>query len=215
MNWEEQIIEYNRTIVDYLRMNPSFKQAYHKQVIYPIISSLGSNESKRRSRILSRILRHGDRVFTTNDSGRYCACDIWEAYHRDFEAPQMLIAMTLPLGNDKQRFHWSVSDGTGDWRDCPGMTPELAHSKVAVLECTHGHSISYEPSVTSVIVLSPEMCKSIGCIVHGTIGANEASIRQHGLLKGARGEQHARTSVHFAAYKNAGGIQSYHDYGLN
>eukprot|EP00971_Amphidinium_carterae_P281797 5594027-Amphidinium_carterae.1 len=129
MTWEEQIIEYNRTIVDYLNMNPSFKQAYHKQVIYPIIGSLGGYESKRRSKILSTCLRHGDRVFPTNDSGRYCACDIWNSYHRDYESPQMLIAMTLPLGNDKQRFHWSVSNGTGDWRDYPGRTPELAHSK--------------------------------------------------------------------------------------
>eukprot|EP00971_Amphidinium_carterae_P234715 4657746-Amphidinium_carterae.1 len=129
----------------------------------------------------------------------------------------MLIAMTIPLGNDKQRFHWSVSEGTGDWRDYPGRTPELAHSKVAVLECTHGHSISYEPSVTFVTVLTPELCRSIGCIVHGTIGGNEASIRQHGLVRGARGDHNARTSVHFAAYRHAGGVQlqSYHDYGLN
>eukprot|EP00971_Amphidinium_carterae_P084592 1674446-Amphidinium_carterae.1 len=73
MTWGEQTIEYNRTIVDYLNMDPSFKQAYHKQVIFPIISSLGGYESKRRSTILSRILRHGDRIFPTNDSGRYCA----------------------------------------------------------------------------------------------------------------------------------------------
>eukprot|EP00971_Amphidinium_carterae_P288197 5721699-Amphidinium_carterae.1 len=102
MTWAEQTIEYNRTIVDYLKMRSSFKEAYHKTVLYPIINSLGSFESKRRSKILSRILRHGDRVFAKNNSGRYCACDIWKAYHRDFESPQMLIAMTIPLGNDKQ-----------------------------------------------------------------------------------------------------------------
>eukprot|EP00971_Amphidinium_carterae_P240977 4784152-Amphidinium_carterae.1 len=35
--------------------------------------------------------------------------------------------MTIPLGNDKERFHWSVSNhpdsnGTGDWRDYPVRT---------------------------------------------------------------------------------------------
>eukprot|EP00971_Amphidinium_carterae_P091190 1804878-Amphidinium_carterae.1 len=128
----------------------------------------------------------------------------------------MLIAMTIPLGNDKQRFHWSVSNGTGDWRDFPGSFHQLARLKVAVLECTHGHSIHYEPSVTSVTVLTPEMCQSLGCIVHGTVAHNEASIKKHGLKRDARGDHStSRTSVHFAAYKHAGGIQSYHDYGLN
>eukprot|EP00971_Amphidinium_carterae_P063467 1256225-Amphidinium_carterae.3 len=172
-------------------------------------------ESTRRSKILSRILRHGDRVFKKNSSGRYCACDIWKAYHREFQSPQLLIAMTIPLGNDKQRFHWSVSDGTGDWRDFPGTCSELAHSRVAVLEATHGHSISYVPSVTSVTVLTQDLCSSIGCIVHGTTASNEASIKANGLVRAARGAQNARTSVHFAAYRHAGGIQSYHDYGLN
>eukprot|EP00971_Amphidinium_carterae_P314978 6261251-Amphidinium_carterae.1 len=110
MTWHQQVIEYNRVIVDYLRMSEAFKLAYHKTAVYPIIQNLGSQESKRRSKILSRILRHGDRVFQMNASGRYCACDIWRSFHRDFESPQLLIAMTLPLGNDKQRFHWSVSE---------------------------------------------------------------------------------------------------------
>eukprot|EP00971_Amphidinium_carterae_P246305 4892298-Amphidinium_carterae.1 len=81
--------------------------AYHKNVLHPIITNLGGMESKSRSKILSKILRHGNRLFRKNNSGRYCACDIWKAYRREFDSPQMLIAMTLPLGNDKQRFHWS------------------------------------------------------------------------------------------------------------
>eukprot|EP00971_Amphidinium_carterae_P002892 56701-Amphidinium_carterae.1 len=123
--------------------------------------------------------------------------------------------MTLPLGNDKQRFHWSVSEGTEDWSDYPGGSSELAYSRVAVLECTHGHSISYVPSVTSVTVLTEDLCKGIGCIVHGTTSDNEASIRAHGLVRTARGSQNVRTSVHFAAYRHPAGIQSYHAYGLN
>eukprot|EP00971_Amphidinium_carterae_P135972 2694393-Amphidinium_carterae.1 len=94
--------------------------------------------------------------------------------------------MTIPLGNDKQRFHWSVSHGAGDWRDYPGSFAQLANLTVAVLECTHGHSIQYEPSVTSVTVLTAEMCHNLGPIVHGTVAHNEASIKQHGLKRDAR-----------------------------
>eukprot|EP00971_Amphidinium_carterae_P016679 329316-Amphidinium_carterae.1 len=35
-------------------------------------------------------------------------------------------------------------------------------------------------------------------------------------MRDVRGDQrNSRTSVHFAAYKHPGGIQSYHDYGLH
>eukprot|EP00971_Amphidinium_carterae_P019493 383659-Amphidinium_carterae.1 len=115
--------------------------------------------------------------------------------------------MTIPLGNDKQRFHWSVSTGTGDWRDYPGALAQLANLPVAVLECTHGHSIEYQPSVTSVTVLTAEMCQGLGPIVHGTVAHNETSIRAVGLKRDFRGDHStSRTSVHFAAYKHPGGI---------
>eukprot|EP00971_Amphidinium_carterae_P143154 2836283-Amphidinium_carterae.1 len=199
MTWDEQIVEYNRLIVDYLDMTVPVQTAYRKTVLFPIINRLGSRESKVRSKVLTKVLRHGDRNFPKNRSGRYSSCDIWSVFRREFDSPQMLVAMTIPLGNDKSQAAFS-----------------LVGLKVAVLECTHGHSIQYEPSVTSVTVLSPEMCQSLGPIVHGTVAHNEVSIRQLGLKRDARGDHStSRTSVHFAAYKHAGGTQSYHDYGLN
>eukprot|EP00971_Amphidinium_carterae_P312483 6210699-Amphidinium_carterae.1 len=63
MNWDQQIVEYNRIIVDYLGMNPDVQKAYRKNALFPIINQLGPRESKVRSKILSRILRHGARGF--------------------------------------------------------------------------------------------------------------------------------------------------------
>eukprot|EP00971_Amphidinium_carterae_P289577 5749793-Amphidinium_carterae.1 len=66
MTWDQQIVEYNRIIVDYLNMTVPVKTAYKKNVLFPLINRLGSRESKSRSKILSRILRHGDRNFPKN-----------------------------------------------------------------------------------------------------------------------------------------------------
>eukprot|EP00971_Amphidinium_carterae_P310468 6169455-Amphidinium_carterae.4 len=114
----------------------------------------------------------------------------------------MLLAMTLALGTDKQRFHWSVSEGTDDWAEYPGHHVGLNQGRIAVLECTHGHSTSYEPS---------------GCGLHCPwhTSSNEESIKRYGLVRTSRPGQNARTSVHFAAYKQQAGVQSYHDYGLH
>eukprot|EP00971_Amphidinium_carterae_P065169 1291478-Amphidinium_carterae.1 len=112
-------------------MNPDVKRAYVKNALFPLITRLGPRESKARSKILSRVLRHGARNFPTNNSGRYSSCDIWSVFRREFDSPQLLVAMTIPLGNDKQRFHWSVSSGTVDWRDYPGGFNQLANLKVA------------------------------------------------------------------------------------
>eukprot|EP00971_Amphidinium_carterae_P309856 6157423-Amphidinium_carterae.1 len=54
MNWEQQIVEYNRIIVDYLSMNPDVQTAYRKNALFPIITRLGPRVSKVRSKLLSR-----------------------------------------------------------------------------------------------------------------------------------------------------------------
>eukprot|EP00971_Amphidinium_carterae_P072098 1425898-Amphidinium_carterae.1 len=46
MNWDQQIIEYNRIIVDYLDMKPDVQTAYRKNALFPIITRLGPRESK-------------------------------------------------------------------------------------------------------------------------------------------------------------------------
>eukprot|EP00971_Amphidinium_carterae_P312397 6209055-Amphidinium_carterae.2 len=62
---------------------------------------------------------------------------------------------------------------------------------------------------------SPELCDSLGCVVHSTSPSFEESIRTSGLLRTARRGQEARTSVHFSAYRQPSGAQAYHDYGLH
>eukprot|EP00971_Amphidinium_carterae_P310467 6169455-Amphidinium_carterae.3 len=46
MNWQEQTIEYNRVIVDYVNMTETFQQAFQKTILHPVIRQLGSQESK-------------------------------------------------------------------------------------------------------------------------------------------------------------------------
>eukprot|EP00971_Amphidinium_carterae_P018738 369474-Amphidinium_carterae.1 len=82
MTWDQQIVEYNRVIVDYLNMSVQVQAAYRKNVLFPIITRLGSGESRLRSKILTRVLRHGDRNFPKNRSGRYSSCDIWKTFRR-------------------------------------------------------------------------------------------------------------------------------------
>eukprot|EP00971_Amphidinium_carterae_P193131 3832973-Amphidinium_carterae.1 len=102
MTWDQQIVEYNRIIVDYLNMTADVQTAYRKNALFPIITRLGARESKVRSKLLSRVLRHGARNFPRNHSGRYSSCDIWNVFRRELDSPHMLLAMTIPLGNDKQ-----------------------------------------------------------------------------------------------------------------
>eukprot|EP00971_Amphidinium_carterae_P037114 729293-Amphidinium_carterae.2 len=86
-------------------MTGSFKAAYHKTVIFPIIGNLGSNESTRRSKFfLGSCDMETECSRETIGAATAPVTYGIKAYHRDFESPQMLIAMTLPLGNDKQRF---------------------------------------------------------------------------------------------------------------
>eukprot|EP00971_Amphidinium_carterae_P259394 5147199-Amphidinium_carterae.2 len=121
----------------------------------------------------------------------------------------------MPLPGDKNRFHWSVSHGAGDWQAYPGHHQGLSGERIAVVECTHGHSTSHTAAATSAIRLTPELCDTLGCEVHGTKPSYEASIKQNGLMRMARHGQDARTSIHFAAYRQQAGIQSHHDYGLH
>eukprot|EP00971_Amphidinium_carterae_P210572 4178451-Amphidinium_carterae.1 len=45
MDWDQQIVEYNRVIVDYVKMRPDVQTAYRKNVLFPIITSLGQREA--------------------------------------------------------------------------------------------------------------------------------------------------------------------------
>eukprot|EP00971_Amphidinium_carterae_P033067 650935-Amphidinium_carterae.1 len=121
----------------------------------------------------------------------------------------------MPLNGDKQRFHWSVSDGAADWSDYPGHHQGLRSGRIAVLECTHGHSATYQAAASSGTKLTHELRDSIGCVVHGSSASFEESIRKSGLMRMARRGQDARTSIHFSAYRQQSGAQAYHDYGLH